>query len=73
MGEGIVREFGMDMYTLLYLKCITNKDLQYKHRELCSVLCGSQDGRGVWGISPMVLHGRALISPIRANLTSRIF
>ena len=28
-GEGIVREFGMDMYTLLYLKWITNtnKDL----------------------------------------------
>ena len=26
-GEGIVRKFGMDMYTLLYLKQITNKDL----------------------------------------------
>ena len=25
--EGIVREFGMDVYTLLYLKWITNKDL----------------------------------------------
>ena len=25
--EGIVREFGLDMYTLLYLKWITNKDL----------------------------------------------
>ena len=29
MGEGIVREFGMDMYTLLYLKWITNKVLLY--------------------------------------------
>ena len=29
MGEGIVREFGMDMYTLLYLKWITKKDLLY--------------------------------------------
>ena len=28
-GEGILREFGMDMYTLLYLTCITNKDLLY--------------------------------------------
>ena len=28
-GEGIVREFGMDMYTRLYLKWITNKDLLY--------------------------------------------
>ena len=27
--EGIVKEFGMDMYTLLYLKWITNKDLLY--------------------------------------------
>ena len=28
-GKGIVREFGMDMYTLIYLKWITNKDLLY--------------------------------------------
>ena len=28
-GEGIVREFGMDMYTLLYLTCVTNKDVLY--------------------------------------------
>ena len=27
MWEGTVREFGMDMYTLLYLKWITNDDL----------------------------------------------
>jgi len=27
MWEGTVREFGMDMYTLLYLKWITNEDL----------------------------------------------
>ena len=26
-GEGIVKGFGMDMSTLLYLKWITNKDL----------------------------------------------
>ena len=28
-GEKIVREFGIDMYTLLYLKWVTNKDLPY--------------------------------------------
>ena len=28
-GEGIVREFGINTYTLLYLKWITNKDLLY--------------------------------------------
>ena len=29
MGEGIVREFGMDTYRVLYLKWITNKDILY--------------------------------------------
>ena len=28
-GGGIVTEFGIDIYTLLYLKWITNKDLLY--------------------------------------------
>ena len=28
-GGGVVREFGMDMYTLLHLKCISNRDLPY--------------------------------------------
>ena len=28
-GEGKVRDFGMDQYTLLYLKWITNRDLLY--------------------------------------------
>ena len=31
-GEGILRELGIDMYTLLYLKWITNKDLLYSTR-----------------------------------------
>ena len=29
MGEGIVRKFEMDLYTLLFLKWIINKDLLY--------------------------------------------
>ena len=28
-GKGIIRELGMDMYTLLNLKQITNKDILY--------------------------------------------
>ena len=28
-GKGIVRDLEVDMYTLLYLKWITNKDLLY--------------------------------------------
>ena len=27
MGKGVVREFGINMFTLLYSKWITNKDL----------------------------------------------
>ena len=38
MREGIVREFGLHMYTLLYLKWMTNKDLLVWHMELCSML-----------------------------------
>ena len=32
-GEGRVREFEMDMYTLLYLKWVSNKDLRYSTRK----------------------------------------
>ena len=45
----IVREFGIDMYTLLYLKWISNKNLLDSTLELYSIFCGSLDGRGVWG------------------------
>ena len=37
-GEGIVREFGINMYTLLYFKWITNKDLLYNTRALLKVM-----------------------------------
>ena len=42
MGEGIVRESGMDMYTPLYLKWITNKDL------LCSTWNSAQCYAAAW-------------------------
>jgi len=42
LGEGIVREFGMVMYTLLYLKWITKKDL------LCSIWNSAQCYVAVW-------------------------
>ena len=32
LGEGIVKELGMDMSTLLYFKWITYKDLLYNTR-----------------------------------------
>ena len=37
-GQGIVREFGMVTYTLLYLKWITNKDLLYCTGNLLNVM-----------------------------------
>ena len=46
-GEGIVREFGMDMYTLLYLKWIINKDLLVAQGTLLSVM--RQPSPLVWG------------------------
>ena len=36
MGEEIVREFGKDMYTLLYLEWITNKDLHFTQRYMAA-------------------------------------
>ena len=48
-GEEVVKKFGMGLYTVLYLKWITNKDLLDSTVELCSMLCGSLDGRGVEG------------------------
>ena len=45
MGAGIVKEFGMDTYTLLYLKWITDKDLLYesKSRSVVSHSCNPID------------------------------
>jgi len=36
--KGLLREFGMDMDRLLYLKWVRNKDLLHRHRELCCVM-----------------------------------
>ena len=38
MGGGIVREFGMNRYTVLYLKWITNKDYYTAQGTLLSVI-----------------------------------
>ena len=43
--EGIVRELGMNMYTLLYLKWITSKVLLYNTgNSLCLMLCNNLNG-----------------------------
>ena len=63
-GKGIVREFGMDMYTLLYLKWITSKNLLYStwNSALCYVAAWMRQGfEGEWihvyvWLSPFAIH-----------------
>ena len=64
MGEGIVREFGVDMYALLYLKWITNKVLLFSTRNsapcyAAAWMGGEFGGEGihvcVW-LSPFAVH-----------------
>ena len=55
--EGIGREFGMDMYTLLYLKWITNKALLYStgNSAQCFVVTQMEEGFGKNG--SMYIYG----------------
>ena len=63
-GEGIIREFGMDVYTLLYLKWITNKDLLYStwNSTQCTVAVSmGGEFKGEWTLvnvwlNPFVVH-----------------
>ena len=45
-GQGIVKEFGVIMYTLLYLKWITNKDLLYSTGKSAQCHMAACRGRG---------------------------
>ena len=47
----VVREFGIDIKTLLYLKWITNKDLLYSSSILLNVMCqlGWEGNLGIYG------------------------
>ena len=47
-GERIIRVFGMDMDTVLYLKWITNKDLLYSAWNSAPCYWGNLEGRRVW-------------------------
>ena len=48
MGEGLVREFGLDMYTLLYLKWKISKDLLYSTENSAQYHVAAWMGRGLW-------------------------
>ena len=47
-GEGIIRKFGMNMYTMIF-KVDNQQGPTGYHMELCSMFCGRLSGRGVWG------------------------
>ena len=68
--QGIVREFGMDKYTLLYLKWITNKDLLYSTGNW-SILCNNLNGRVLlaWGLGVQVSSQWMKLT--RASLSQR--
>ena len=48
MGDGTVRDFGKVMYTLLYLKWITNKGLLYSTWNSAQCYVPACMGRGSW-------------------------
>ena len=51
------------IYTALF-KMGSQQGSTIQHRELCSVFCGSLDGRGVWG----KMNGCVWLSPFAAHL-----
>jgi len=48
-GDRIFRKFGMDMYTLLYLKWITNSDLLYSIGNSFQCYVAAWVGGEAWG------------------------
>ena len=65
MRGGIVREFGMDMYILLYLKWITSKDILYStwsSAQCCLAACLGSEFRGEW------IHAYVWLSPFAVHL-----
>ena len=49
MGESLIGEFGMDNIHTAVFKMDNQQGPTVWHMELCSMLCGSLDGRGVCG------------------------
>ena len=56
-GKGIIREFGTDMYTSLYLKWITNKHLLYSIANSAPCYVATWIGRGFGENGYMYMYG----------------
>lgn len=66
MEGGRRKEFGIDIYTLLAIFEMDNlQGPTVYHRELCLMLRGSLDGRGVWG---EWIHVYGWLSPFAVRL-----
>ena len=66
--EGIVREFGINMYTLLYLSWITKKDLLFNTRNPDH--CYVPAWIGVWGrIDPCMWMAESICCPPETIIT----
>ena len=64
-GEGICRGLGIDMYTLLYLKWMTNKDLLYStgnSTQCCVAAWMGREFRGEW------IHAYVWLNPFAVHL-----
>ena len=57
LGEGIVREFGKVMHTLLYSKWITKKDLLYSTENSAPGCVAAQRGVGLGENEYMYMYG----------------
>ena len=74
--EGIVKEFGMDICTLLYFPWTTNKDLLYRNSEFLQYSRGPRSvlhatwGGGVWmRMDPCVCIPESLCCPPETTTT----
>ena len=56
-GKGIIREFGTDMYTSLYLKWITNQHLLYSIANSAPSYVAIWIGRGFGENGYMYMYG----------------
>ena len=64
-GEGIIQDFGKGMYTLLYLKWITNKNLLYSTWNSAQCYAPAWIGGGFGG---KWIHVYAWLSPFTVHL-----
>ena len=64
-GMGTVREFGINMYILLYLKMDNQQGATVYHGEISSMLCGNLMG---WEFGGEWIHVYVMLSHFAVNM-----